>query len=444
MSFGSQILSPLFGSAEMRAVWSDESLVQSWLDVEIAIAHTLAEAGLVPADALAAIDASAKLENIDLAAIAEKTRTDGMPIKPLVEQVSAHGSELVGKYFHWGATTQDILDSGQALRIKRGLALIDRETRALLSQLVAMADAHRATVMVARTNSQDAAPTTWGVQVATYAAELVRHVERLGEVTPRAITGMFGGAVGTLSAFGSRGIALRNRVIERLGLSTPLGAWNGSQDVIAETVQLLALLQGSLARMANDTELLGRAAFAELRRRGNKGASSTMPHKSNPRDANLIQTTFQLGAMYAGEAVHMLDQVDVRSAAKRMISWTVVPDAFLTASAALERARGMFEHMVVDTERMRHNFAHSRDMILSEGVMFALAEKIGREHAYKTVARAIDEDATGRSLFDILVDAPDVMAHMTRDELRAACDPAHDLGSSGALIDEVIERARSL
>ncbi|MCB9732822.1 MAG: adenylosuccinate lyase family protein [Deltaproteobacteria bacterium] len=426
----------------MRAIWCDENLVRTWLDVERAIARALDEEGHLEPGALAAIEAAAVVENVPMDVFRRRTRVVGMPVKPLVEAIAAAGGELVAKYFHWGATTQDILDSAQALRVKASLAEVRRQVVALLGELVAMADAHRATAMVARTNSQDASVTSWGLQVAGVAAELVRHLERLGPAERRATMGMFGGAVGTLAVFGERGVAIRDRVIELLGLEPAVGAWNGSQDGVAEIVQLDALLLGTLVRFANDVEMLGRNAVRELLQRGPRGSSSTMPHKGNPRDANMVQTLFELGAMHAGQAVRMMDQVDVRSASMRMLSWTLVPESFLVTSAALDRSLNMARTLVVDAERMRENFAQSRGFVMSEAVMFALAEHIGRLPAYEAVAAALAADDGVSTMVELLARAPAVSAHLTRAEIEAAARPEAYLGAAGALIDEVIAAAR--
>jgi len=434
----------LFTTEEMRAVWSDESLVESWLEVERAISRALAQEGFLPAEALIEIEAAARLERLDLEGLRRQTHLQGMPIKPLVDQVVSVGGPLVGRWFHWGATTQDVLDSGQALRLRRALDLLQGQLEEVATRLLDMADAHRRTPMVARTNSQDAMPTSWGLQVASYLAELLRHRARLLALRPRATMGMYGGAVGHLSSLGSKGMAVRDRVLTELELTLPIGAWNGSQDGIVEFVQFCALVQGSLVRLANDVETMGRTALGELRRATKQGPSSTMPHKTNPRDANMIQSLFQLGAMYGGQAVHLMDQVDVRAASKRVVSWRLVPEAACGLSASLSRADTMLRELIVDVDRMRRNFAHSRGFVLSEPVMFVLAQRLGRDEAYAMVKKILGEEVgEERSLFEILAASPEVRSHLSEEELEQACRPEAHLGSADALIDEVLAEARA-
>lgn len=440
----SALIDPLFSTEQMSAIWSDESLIESWLEVERAISRALAKVGLLPAGALSQIEEAARIENIDLEVVRRETRRQGMPIKPLVDQVIAVGGPEVGRWFHWGATTQDVLDSGQALRLGRTVDLLKRQLEGVALRLVEMADAHRRTPMVGRTNSQDAMPTSWGLQVASFLAELLRHRERLIDLRPRATMGMFGGAVGHLSSLGSKGMQVRALVLAELGLTPPRGAWNGSQDGVAEFVQFTALVQGSLVRLANDVETMGRTAVGELRRATRQGPSSTMPHKTNPRDANMIQSLFQLGAMYAGQAVQLMNQVDVRAASKRVVSWRIVPEAARGLAASLDRADSMLRELVVDEARMRRNFEHSRGFVLSEPIMFLLAEKVGRDEAYTILREALGAEAgSERSLQEILAGDGKVRAHMSEAELEEACRPEAHLGNAEALIDEVLAAARS-
>ena len=211
---------------------------------------------------------------------------------------------------------------------------------------------------------------------------------------------------------------------------------------MAEVVQWAALVSGTLVRLANDVETMGRTAIGELRAAKKAGASSTMPHKTNPRDANMIQTAFQLNAMYAGQAVHLMDQVDVRAASKRAQSWVIVPEAMRGLSTSLERAVSMLRGLVVDKARMLANFEHSRGFVMSEAVMFVLAAKTGRDRAYSLVRTALQADDGVSTLVDILSADEDIRRHLTPQDIHRAGDPREYLGSAAALVDEVLEQAR--
>jgi len=441
--FDSQLFADLYRPPDLRRIWSDEGLVRSWLEVEVALSEVQMELGLVPEEAVRAIRAVARVESVDLAELGARTAKVGMPIKPLVDLLGEAGGDLVKRWLHWGATTQDVLDTSLALRLRDTLDAIDARCVRLLQHLVEMADRHRRTVMVARTNSQDAAPTTWGLHVATYATELVRHRDRLRQQRPRVTLGLYGGAVGTLASAGTHGLEVRRRLLARLGLGMPPGALNASLDHVAEFVLTLGLVHGTLTRLANDVETMGRTATAEVAEGEGRGASSTMPHKTNPRAANAIRTLGRMGFGYATAAYSLLDQVDVRDAAMRSVSWSVVPEACLTAGAALDRANGLVRNLRVDAERMRANFTHTRGFVMSESAMMALAAKIGRSEGYALVRQALARAAPGVSLEEALLADEAVRQHLGPEEIAAACAPDAYLGHAEALLDEALAAARA-
>ncbi len=441
--FDSLIFGDLYNPEDLQAIWSDRGLVASWLEVEVALARVQGELGLVPAEAVRAIEDVARPDQIDLSALGAATKRNGMPIKPLVDQLGARGGDLVKRWLHWGATTQDILDTGLALRLKSTVGRIDARLVTLLERLATMADRHRRTVMVARTNSQDAAPTTWGLHVTTYATELVRHRTRIAELGPRLTMGLYGGAVGTLASAGPRGLEIRDRLLDRLGLTRPPGVLNASLDHVAEWIVVLGLVHGTLTRLANDVETMGRTATGELREGEGPGPSSTMPHKTNPRAANAIRTLGRLGFSLAASAYHLLDQVDVRSASLRSVSWTVVPEACLVAGAALDRAIGLVTHLQVDPVRMRASFDHARGFVLSESVMMTLAARIGRAQGYALVKQALARAPEGGSLQDTLLADAEIRSHLDEATIIAACQPEAALGATESLIDEALDAVRA-
>ncbi|MBP9642099.1 MAG: adenylosuccinate lyase family protein, partial [Budvicia sp.] len=323
--FDSELYSSLFTQPEMKQIWSDENLIRCWLEFEVTIARVQAELDIIPAQAAEEIASTCSALNIDWERLAKETRIVGMAIKPLVDQITDAGTPRVKKYLHWGCTTQDLLDTALAMRMKQTLLLLRRQLIELGENLKTMALEHKATVMVARTNSVDASATTWGLQVSSYLSELTRHIHRLDNLYPTATTGLFGGAVGNLASVGHDGIATRNNLMKSLGLSKPIGMMNASQDNIVQVIQFFALVHGTLCRIANDVETMGRPSFAELREGEGGGGSSTMPHKTNPRASNMIQTLSRMGWMYASGATNLLDQQDVRAASMRVLNWSLVP-----------------------------------------------------------------------------------------------------------------------
>ena len=324
------------------------------------------------------------------------------------------------------------------MRLRETLILIRAQLVNLGDQLVTSINEYQHTVMVARTNAIDASATTWGLQLSSYLNEIGRHIERLDALYPRAITGMFGGAVGNLASVGEQGIQVRKLLCQELGLTEPIGLNNASQDQNVEVIQFFSLIHGTLCRIANDIEVMSRTPIFEASEGKKGGGSSTMPHKTNPRDCNMLQTLSRMGWMYAAGAPNMLDQQDVRSASMRMLSWNMMPEASLAVSTALQRAEQLIKNLVVNTEKMKENFHASYYFIMSEAVMMALANKIGRQPAYKLMNNLLSKHDKKRSMIDLLLDAPEITNVLTKDEIIQACEPSNYLGCNDQLIQETL------
>lgn len=436
--FDSELYSSLFTQSEMKAIWSDENLIRCWLTFEATVAKVQAQLAIIPDQAATEINATCETLSIDWPRLATETCTVGMAIKPLIDQIADAGTPLVKKYLHWGCTTQDLLDSALAMRMKQSLQLLRSQLVQLAEKVKGMALEHKRTVMVARTNSVDASATTWGLQASSYLAEITRHIQRLDRLYPAATTGLFGGAVGNLASVGHQGMEIRQKLMDGLGLSCPVGMMNASQDHIVEAVQFFSLVHGTLCRMANDVETQGRTSIAELREGEGGGGSSTMPHKTNPRASNMMQTLSRLGWTYASGATNLLDQCDVRSASMRVLNWTLVPESALVLSASLERAIRLISYLVVDKEKMRSNFAASKNFIMSESVSMKLAEKIGRDAAYNLTKKLLKGADGSQDLLQCVMRSEQIREVLTDEEIGAACDPLSYIGCNDQLIDETI------
>ena len=436
--FDTYMYSPLFSQNEMKHIWSEQYQIDCWLKFEKAIAIVQAKLGIIPMDAADAIQYVCDNLEINWPRLSADTLHVGMPIKPIIDQIAEQENELVKKYLLWGCTTQDLLDSALAMRLRETLILIRAQLVNLGDQLVTSINEYQHTVMVARTNAIDASATTWGLQLSSYLNEIGRHIERLDALYPRAITGMFGGAVGNLASVGEQGIQVRKLLCQELGLTEPIGLNNASQDQNVEVIQFFSLIHGTLCRIANDIEVMSRTPIFEASEGKKGGGSSTMPHKTNPRDCNMLQTLSRMGWMYAAGAPNMLDQQDVRSASMRMLSWNMMPEASLAVSTALQRAEQLIKNLVVNTEKMKENFHASYYFIMSEAVMMALANKIGRQPAYKLMNNLLSKHDKKRSMIDLLLDAPEITNVLTKDEIIQACEPSNYLGCNDQLIQETL------
>lgn len=364
--FDSDLYSSLFTQGRMREIWSDDNLLRCWLRFEATVARVQGELGIIPEQAAVEIEKTCREIQIDWPALAQETQTVGMAIKPLIDQISAWRHTVSKSVSALGVYYSGSAGLGMAMRLQQTLQLLREQLLDVGEAMKAMAIRHTRTVMVARTNSVDASATTWGLHVCSYLAEINRHLIRLQQLYPRAVTGLFGGAVGNLASVGEQGMDTRERLMRALGLNVPCGINNASQDAVVEVVQFFALVHGTLCRLANDVETMGRTPIAEVLEGEGGGGSSTMPHKVNPRASNMMQTLARMGWMYASGAPAMLDQQDVRAASMRVLNWTILPEASNALSTSLTRAKNLLSHLIINEEKMRANFDCSKHFIMSE------------------------------------------------------------------------------
>ena len=278
------IFRDMYGTDELRAVFSDENLIQCWLDYEAALARAEAAVGLVPAAAAAEITRQARIENIDLAALRQGIYDTTHELVPLIWQLASICEGDAGGYVHWGATTQDVTDTGLVLQVKAAYAIVLRDLSDLAGALAELARRERDTILPGRTHGQHALPITFGFKVAIWLAEVRRHIERLEQAAPRVLLGQFAGAAGTLASVGNQGLEIQRLLLAELGLGVPEICWHPARDGFAEYVSLLAMIAMTMSKIAHEVILLQKSEVAELEEpyvRGKVG-SSTMPHKRNP------------------------------------------------------------------------------------------------------------------------------------------------------------------
>jgi len=439
-----QLFGDQFSTAEMRAVFDERAMLQRWLDVEAALAAAQAELGLIPAKAAEAIGRAARVELLDLDAVKRDLARTAHPIVPVVREIERLAGED-GRWVHRGATTQDIIDTGMILQCKAALAILRRDLVALTTTYADLAERHRDTVMAGRTHAQQALPITFGFKAAVWAAESLRQLERLDQVAPRLLVGELAGAVGTLAGFGERGVEVQRLALERLGLGVPLIAWHAARDSVSEFVALLALLGGTLARVANEIIQLSRSEIMELEEPFTHGkvGSSTMPHKRNPAHAERI---VGIGRMLRGLAATGLETMVAaheRDMSVGRAEWALVPEAACLASAALHWSLVIGRGLRVDVVRMTENLDRLGGLLLSEPVMLRLGASVGRNTAHDLVYEAAMAAVEGRGRFrDLLLTDSRVAAALTPSELDALLDPAAYTGLAGVFVDRVVKEAR--
>ena len=431
----------LFTTPAMRAVFSDGTRLQRMLDVEAALGRAEAKLGLVPREAAAEITAKADLGRFDLEAIGKATALVGYPIVPLVKALGQACAGDAGRFVHWGATTQDIIDTALVLQLRAGLDLIRQDLEATEAALAGLAGRYRDTPMAGRTHAQHALPITFGFKCALWLAPLQRHHARLMRLREEVAVVQFGGAAGTLASLGADGARVMAALAEELDLRVPPIAWHVGRDGLAEVAGFLGLLTGSLGKIATDVALLMQAEIGEVSEphQQGRGGSSTMPQKRNPIACELILACAKNVRQLVPVMLDAMVQDHERGTGPWHAEWIALPQAFALSAGALHHARTMLEGLVVDPARMRRNLEITRGMISAEAVMMALAPHIGRQEAHHLVAAACDRAiASGHHLREALAADPEVTRHLSAERLNELLDPANYTGLAAAFVDRVL------
>jgi 3-carboxy-cis,cis-muconate cycloisomerase len=443
----SEIFGALWGTAEMRALFSDATHLQLMLDVEAALARAEARLGLMPPPVAEAITKAARVENLRIERIAESTREAGVPVPALVSELGRAAGEEAARYIHLGATTQDILDTALVLQMRRALAHLRRDLVTLARTLAKRASEYRDTPMAGRTHLQQAVPITFGLKCAVWASPLAAHVERLDQAAHRVLVVQFGGAAGTLAPLGANGMAVAEALAHELGLGVPDLPWHAARDTVAEIAALLGLICGSLSKFALDVTLLMQTEVAEVfePHAAGRGGSSTMPQKRNPVAAEYI--------IAAARGVHALvplmltamTQDQERATGPWQSEALVLPQCFVLCAGALAHALAISEGMTVDAARMRRNLDLGGGLIMAEAVATGLGPVMGRAAAHQALQRVSDRAITeGRTLAEALRDDAEVRRHLSDEQIDRLTDPAAYLGSAGAFVDRVVARIARL
>ena len=440
--FDSALFRDMFGTAEMRDIFSDEALVGRYLEAEAALARAQARAGVVPKDAAEAIDAASRSLKIDYDKLRHETELVGYPILPLVHQLSAAAGEA-GRFVHWGATTQDIMDTGNVLQIRAALSIIERDLREIGNILADMARKYRDTPMAGRTHLQQALPVTFGYKAAVWLSSIDRHIERIEQARPRVLVGEFSGAAGTLASIGEGGLEMQKLFCEELGLDQPSITWHVARDGIAEAVTVLGLITGTLGKIATDVMMMSATEFGEVSEPfvPGRGASSTMPQKRNPISSELMLAAAKAVRQHVATMLDGIIHDFERATGPWHLEWISLPESFLLTASSLANAKFMLAGLVVHELRMRENLDLTHGLIVAEAVMMAIAPKLGRQHAHDVVYDACRKAIEGNGhLADILAGMPEVIEALgSVDVIRRHCDPANYLGLSGQMVDRLLD-----
>jgi 3-carboxy-cis,cis-muconate cycloisomerase len=433
--FDSLIHRGLFTNDETAAQLDDRAEIKTMLQVEAALARATAKAGLIPGDAADRIARAAEAMDPDPAGLAEGTASSGVPVGALVAALREKVGEDDASWVHWGATSQDIVDTAMVLRMKAVTAQIDTRLAAVITQLREQARRHAGTPMTARTRSQAAVPTSFGLKVAGWAAPLERHRARLVELAPRALVVQLGGAAGTRSVFGTSGNDVVAALAEELGLGILPLPWQSQRDGPVELAGWLALVSGSLAKLGQDVVLLAQSEVGEVNVAAG-GGSSTMPQKSNPVAAEILVALARHNATLVSEMHHAQLHAQERDGAAWSSEWLALPQMAVATGAALDRAAALVDALVVDSARMADNLAALNGLVLAEAATFALARHLSRRRAEELVKLAAERvQRDGGHLFDHLTATTD--APVDWEQLKS---PGAQIETAKALVEKFLAR----
>jgi 3-carboxy-cis,cis-muconate cycloisomerase len=443
-----RLLDALFRYDALDKVFSDEACIQGMLDFEAALARAEAASGIVPASQAQIIAGKCRAEHFDLSAIAKDAALAGNLAIPLVKKLTelvAHEDKDAARFVHWGATSQDAIDTGCVLQVRCAFDLIDQDLVRLSGTLVTLAETHRATPIVARTWMQQALPTTFGFIVAGWLDAVSRHRKRLAEIGPRVLALQFGGAVGTLAALGGRGPQVAKALAGELRLSLPCIPWHTHRDRIAEIATTLGLCTATLGKIARDISLHAQTEIAELAEPmfEGRGGSSTMPHKRNPVTCAVVLAAATRVPGLVNTLLSAMPQEEQRGLGGWHAEWETLPDIIRLSGGALHHLAEMLPGLEVDTQCMRHNLELTNGLIFAEAVTIPLGDRMGKMPAHLLVEAACKKARElKRHLKDILREESGLRGHLTPADLESLFDARNYLGSAEEFIRRVVAEAR--
>lgn len=445
-----QLFDAYFTAPAMRTVFSDAGRLQGMLDFEAALARAEARCGVIPAAAVAPIEVACKADLYDPTNLADAIVSAGNSAIPLVKALGkriAASDADAERYVHLGATSQDAMDTGLVLQLRRALGLLNGDLARLAEALAEQAERHADTVLSGRTWLQHATPVTLGMKLAGLLGAVTRHRQRLAEIEPRLLCLQFGGASGSLAALGEQAWPVSQALARELDLNLPDQPWHTQRDRLAEVAALLGLIAGTLGKLGRDLSLLMQTDVGEAFEPSapGKGGSSTMPHKRNPVGAAVLIGAATRAPGLVATLLAALPQEHERSLGLWHAEWETLPELCCLVSGALQHALVIVPDLEVDATRMRDNLELTRGLVLAEAVSIALAQRIGRETAHQLVERCCRQAvAEQRHLRAVLGDSPEVTAQLSAAELDGLLDPAHYLGQARRWVERALAEHQAL
>ncbi|MGQ0568043.1 MAG: 3-carboxy-cis,cis-muconate cycloisomerase [Armatimonadota bacterium] len=432
----------MFTSPEMAAVFSGPSLIQRMLDFEAALARAEAAAGLIPQTAAEAIASRCRVERFDVPALYQDAPGAGTLAVPLIRMLTGLVEGDARRFVHWGATSQDAIDTAMVLQMRDGLDLLTRRLLDIARTCAGLAEHHRHTPMAGRTLLQHAVPITFGLKAARWLGATTRLLQRVHELRERALVVQFGGAAGTLASLGSEGMRVMELLARELDLAVPDLPWHTERDRVGEIAGVLGTVAATVAKVASDIALLSQTEVGEVSTaaQAGEGRSSTMPQKRNPVEAMAASACARLAIGLVPILLSAGMQEHERAAGGWQAEWEAIPQLFRRTSGAVEWVHRAVRGLEVDADRMRANLDRTHGLIMAEALTMALAAHIGKDEAYQVVQRVCDRAMqVGAELREVAASDERIRAVLLPDQIEHALDVSAYLGSTDAFIDRALD-----
>ena len=444
------VLTPLLRTQALTDMFSDERLVQGMLDFEAALATAQARCGVIPNAAVEPITAACRASLIDLTTLATAAASAGNLAIPLVKQLTQRVKNTdpeAARYVHWGATSQDAIDTGLMLQLQQALGETETRLARLISVLAEQVMRHQHTLLPGRTWMQHALPITYGLKLAGTLDALLRWQERLAQMRPRVLALQFGGAAGTLASLKEKGPEVAQALAAELNLTLPDTPWHSQRDRLIELASWYAGLCGTLGKFANDFALMMQTEVAEVSEpiAEGRGGSSAMPHKRNPVScAAILAAVTRVPGLMATLYASQIQQHE-RALGGWQAEWETLPQLVMLAGGVLDNSEYLVKGMQVNTHKMRDNLDITHGLVMAESVTQALAAHLGKadaHHLIETIChRAIALDCPLRPLLE---NDPLVSQHLSPEQLTQLLDPANAVGSADHFVRQVLARYQEL
>lgn len=432
------LLQSAFNTPEMAAATSDEAWLQDMLDFEAALAQAQAEVGLIPREAAASITARCRTENFDIAALGQQTSNGGNPAIPIVAALTLLLPDHARGHVHYGATSQDVIDTATMRMLQRALPLIIDELTAIETACARLADKHRKTLMAGRTLLQQGPPITFGLKAAGWLVQVRRARCGLETVQQNELAVQFGGAVGTLAPLGDDGEAVLACLASALDLAEPEMPWHSARDRLLRIGSSLAIGASALGKIGEDVALLMQTEIGEVTD-PNAGGSSSMPHKRNPVASTLTLAAVRRIHSLTGELFTASIHEHERAIGSWHAQWQPLFACLQLMAAAAHHTRTLTDGLIVNVDRMRDNLWLTQGVTMAEAAKALLAPQLGRDTAHKLVANACEAALEqARPLADVLAEKEQVTACIDTTTLGDTLQPDNYTGSAQRFIDRAL------